>query len=116
LWARFVLLSGLLLFSGVVFALGWLTGRWSVPVEVGDHVRLEPGETWSLHFCRIVSTSQDVRDQEYYAIEKALQQYKERRPEYTHVIDDCLRVLREDHEDRAKPIPRSEYNPEYKGG
>jgi hypothetical protein len=108
LWAKVVFLSGLLLFSGVVFALGWMTGRWTAPVEVGDHPRLEPGETWSLHVNRIVSTSQGVRDQEYNAIVKTLQQYKERRTEYTHVIDDCLGVLREDHEARAKPIPHPE--------
>jgi hypothetical protein len=104
----FVLLPGFLLFTGVAFALGWLTGRWTVPVEVGDHPRLEPGETWSLHVNRIVSTSQDVRNQEYNAIVKTLQQYKERRPEYTHIIDDCLHVLHEDHEARAKPIPHPE--------
>ena len=61
-----------------------------------------------LHVNRIVSTSQGLRDQEYDAIVKTLQRYKERRPEYTHVIDECLRVLREDHEARAKPIPHPE--------
>jgi hypothetical protein len=27
LWTTFVLLSGFLLFCGIIFALGWLTGR-----------------------------------------------------------------------------------------
>ena len=108
LWTAFVLFSGFLLFCGIVFALGWLAGRWTIPAEVGDHVRLEPGETRSLHINRIVSTSRDVRNQEYYAIVKTLQEYKERRPEYMHVIDDSLRMLREDHEARATPIPHPE--------
>jgi hypothetical protein len=108
LWTAFVLFSGFLVFCGIVFALGWLAGRWTVPAEVGDHVRLEPGETWSQHINRIVSTSQGLRDQEYDAIVKAIEEYKERRPEYTHVIDDSVRMLREDHEARAKPIPHPE--------
>jgi hypothetical protein len=75
-----------------------------VPVEVGDHAHLEPGETWSLHVNRIVSTSQGVRDQEYYAIVKALQEYKDRHLEYSHLVDDMLHLLHEDHEARAKAL------------
>jgi hypothetical protein len=113
LWTALVRFSGFLLFSGVIFALGLLTGRWTVPVDVGDHARLEPGETWSLHVNRIVSTSQGVRDQEYYAIVNALQQYKDRHLEYIHLVDDQLRLLYEDHEARAK-AQRELHHPEWK--
>jgi hypothetical protein len=87
----------------VLFLVGEIAGRWTAPTWIHDQPSLH-GETWSEHVSRIVSASQGLRDQEYQANVKVLQQYKDRHPEYTHLVDDQLRLLHENHESRAKAV------------
>src|SRR5262249_44574486 len=84
-----------------LFLVGEIAGRWTAPTWIHDRPSLH-GETWSQHVARIVSTSQGLRDQEYEANVKVLEACKKRKPEYAHLVDECLRRLHEDHEARAK--------------
>ena len=96
---------------GVSFAIGHLTGRWTVHRRYARFSFDPPSAVQQTKLGEhLISVSQVIRQDEYLDLRSAVERYREQAPsENWSVIDECLRVMQVCRDERAKQRPMVEY-------